>query len=172
MASRALALAFFLAEVKVSDERSAIVLDDPVSSLDHDRRAYLARRLAEESQRRQVIAFTHDMVFVHMLQATATELGIELHGQTLGRALHRVGMVSGELPTKMLSTGKQLTNLRHRLRFDLHPRHKRQDPAYEQQADRWVSDLRKAYEQIIEDTVLNDVVLRFHAQVRRLHGVK
>ena len=48
---RALALAFFLAEVAVSDERSAIVLDDPVSSLDHDRRSYVAERLAEESRR-------------------------------------------------------------------------------------------------------------------------
>ena len=171
---RALALAFFLGEVAVSDERSAIVLDDPVSSLDHDRRSYLARRLAEESQRRQVIVFSHDMAFVHMLQAAATELGIELHGQTLRRAFHRVGMVSGELPTKMLGTGKQLTNLRHRLRFELRPRHKCQDPAYEEDADRWVNDLRKAYDQIIEDTVLNDVVRRFHAhvQVRKLHGVK
>lgn len=171
---RALALGFFLAEVAVSDERSAIVLDDPVSSLDHDRRLYLARRLAQESQRRQVIVYTHDMVFVHMLQTAAIDLGVELHGQTLQRAFHRVGMVSGELPPKMLGTGKQITSLRHRLRFDLRPLHKRQDPTYEQEADRWVSDLRKAYDQIIEDTVLNDVVRRFnaHVQVRRLHGIK
>ena len=171
---RALALGFFLAEVAVSDERSAIVLDDPVSSLDHDRRLYLARRFVEESQRRQVIIYTHDMVFVHMLQTAAIDLGVELHGQTLHRAFHRVGMVSGELPPKMLGTGKQITSLRHRLRFELRPLHKRQEPTYEQEADRWVNDLRKAYDQIIEDTVLNDVVRRFnaHVQVRRLHGIK
>ncbi len=77
-------------------------------------------------------------------------------------------------PLLLLGTGKQLTNLRHRLRFELRPRHKRQDPVYEQEADRWVNDLRKAYDQVIEDTVLNDVVRRFHAhvQVRKLHGVK
>lgn len=171
---RALALAFFLAEVAVSDERSAIVLDDPVSSLDHDRRAYLARRLAQESQRRQVIVFTHDMVFVQMLQTAALDLGIELHGQTLERAFHRVGMVSGELPSRLLGTGKQIKQLRHRLRFALRPLHERQDPAYEREADRWVNDLRKAYDQVIEDTVLNDVVRRFnaHVQVRRLHDIK
>jgi energy-coupling factor transporter ATP-binding protein EcfA2 len=171
---RALALGFFLAEVAVSDECSAIVLDDPVSSLDHVRRLYLARRLAQESRRRQVIVYTHDMVFVHMLQTAAIELGVELHGQTLERAFHRVGMVSGELPSKMLGTGKQIKKLRHRLRFDLRPLHKHQDPTYEQEADRWVNDLRKAYDQIIEDTVLNDVVRRFnaHVQIRRLHGIK
>lgn len=171
---RALALAFFLAEVAVSDERSAIVLDDPVSSLDHDRRIYLAGRLVEESRRRQVIVFTHDMVFVHLLQAAAAEFGVDLHGQTLQRAFHRVGMVADELPLKMLGPAKQLRHLRHRLRFELVPKQKKQDPAYAQESDRWVADLRKAYDQIIEDTVLNGTVRRFnaHVRVRQLHGVK
>lgn len=171
---RALALAFFLAEVTVSDERSAIVLDDPVSSLDHERRAYLAERLAGESKRRQVVVFTHDMAFIQLLQEAADDAGVELHGQTLQRAFHRVGMVAGDLPPKMLGTAKQLRALRHRLRWELTPKHKHQDPLYEQEADRWVADLRKAYDQVIEDTVLNGTVRRFssHVRVRRLHGVK
>jgi recombinational DNA repair ATPase RecF len=171
---RALSLAFFLAEVAVSDERSAIILDDPVSSLDHERRAYLAERLAEESKRRQVIVFTHDMAFIHMLQEAADDAGIGLHGRTLQRAFHRVGMVANDLPMKMLGTAKQLRALRRRLRSELVPKHKHQDPLYEQEADLWVADLRKAFDQIIEDTVLNGTVRRFssHVQVRRLHGVK
>ncbi len=54
------------------------------------------------------------------------------------------------------------------------PKHKRQDPLYEQEADRWVADLRKAYDQVIENTVLNGTVRRFstHVRVRQLHGVK
>ncbi len=171
---RALSLAFFLAEVAVSDGRSAIILDDPVSSLDHQRRAYLAERLAQESKRRQVIVFTHDMAFIHLLQEAAGEAGVELHGQTLQRAFHQVGMVASDLPMKMLGSAKHLRALRHRLRSDLVPKHKRQDPLYEQEANRWVTDLRNAYDQVIEDTVLNGTVRRFsaHVQVRRLHGVK
>jgi recombinational DNA repair ATPase RecF len=171
---RALSVAFFLAEVAVSDERSAIILDDPVSSLDHERRAYLAERLAEESKRRQVIVFTHDMAFIHLLQEAAEGADVELHGQTLQRAFHRVGMVADDLPMKMLGTAKQLRALRHRLRSELAPKHKHQDPLYEQEADRWVADLRKAYDQIIEDTVLNGTVRRFsaHVRVRKLHDVK
>lgn len=171
---RALSLAFFLAEVAVSEERSAIILDDPVSSLDHKRRAYLAERLAEESKRRQVIVFTHDMAFIHLLQEAAEDAEVELHGQTLQRAFHRVGMVADDLPMKMLGTAKQLRALRHRLRSELVPKHKHQDPLYEQEADHWVADLRKAYDQIIEDTVLNGTVRRFsaHVRVRQLHGVK
>jgi hypothetical protein len=171
---RALSLAFFLAEVAVSDERSAVVFDDPVSSLDHARRAYVAERLIEESKRRQVVVFTHDMAFVHLLQEAADSADIPLHGQTLERAFHKVGMVAGDLPTKMLGTAKQIRALRHHLRFEVAPKHKQQDPLYEQAANRWVSDLRKAYDQIIEDTVLNGTVRRFsaHVRVRQLHGVK
>lgn len=171
---RALSLAFFLAEVAVSDERSAIILDDPVSSLDHARRAYLAERLVAESKRRQVVVFTHDMTFVYLLQEAADEAGVSLHGQTLERAFHRVGMIAGELPTKMLGPAKQIRMLQHRLRFELTPKHEQQDPVYEQEAGRWVNDLRKAYDQVIEDTVLNGTVRRFssHVRVRQLHGVK
>ncbi len=171
---RALSLAFFLAEVAVSDERSAVIFDDPVSSLDHARRAYLAERLVEESKRRQVVVFTHDMAFVHLLQEAADVAGVPLHGQTLERAFHQVGMVAGELPTKMLGPAKQIRALRNRLRFKLAPKHKHQDPTYAQEADRWVNDLRKAYDQLIEDTVLNGTVRRFssHVRVRQLHGVK
>ena len=39
---RAVALAFFLAEVGVSEHGGGVVLDDPVSSLDHARRSYVA----------------------------------------------------------------------------------------------------------------------------------
>jgi len=171
---RALSLAFFLAEVAVSDERSTIVLDDPVSSLDHQRREYLAARLAQESKRRQVIVFTHDMAFIHLLQEAADEAGVQLHGQTLRRAFHRAGTVAFEFPTKLLGPAKRLRALRHRLRAELSPKHKHEDPQYEQLADAWLTDLRKAYDQIIEDTVLAGTVRRFssHVRVRRLHEVK
>lgn len=171
---RALSLAFFLAELAVSEGRSAIVLDDPVSSLDHDRRVYIANRLAAESKRRQVIVFTHDMPFVHLMQEATRDADAEIHGQTLHRAFHRVGMVANNLPTKMLGTAAQLRTLEHRLRFELAPMHKRQEPQYEQEADRWVWDLRKAYEQLIVDRVFNGSVRPFnaHIKVRNLHDVK
>lgn len=51
------------------------------------------------------------MPFVHLLQEAADEAGVELHGQTLQRAFHRVGMVADELPIKMLGTGKRLRAL-------------------------------------------------------------
>ncbi|WP_430648721.1 AAA family ATPase, partial [Bradyrhizobium neotropicale] len=64
---RCVALAAFLAELSTIDAQSAIVFDDPVSSLDHLHRDKVAARLAEAGKTRQVIVFTHDMAFLLLL---------------------------------------------------------------------------------------------------------
>lgn len=70
---RAVALADFLTEVAMNPGSAGIVFDDPVNSLDHQRKVLIARRLAAESKRRQVIVFTHDLVFVTALLTAAEE---------------------------------------------------------------------------------------------------
>jgi ABC-type cobalamin/Fe3+-siderophores transport system ATPase subunit len=64
---RAMAIGSFLAELGIAEHKGAIVFDDPVSSLDHQRKTYIARRLAEEAKVRQVVVFTHDLVFLSLL---------------------------------------------------------------------------------------------------------
>lgn len=61
---RAMALALFLAEAGSQNHRSAIVFDDPSTSLDHRHRFHMAERLVELSKDRQVLIFTHDAVFL------------------------------------------------------------------------------------------------------------
>ncbi|MFD2029379.1 AAA family ATPase [Ancylobacter dichloromethanicus] len=74
---RALALAGFLTEVALTDGSGPIVIDDPVSSLDRDRSAKVAERIAEEATKRQVIVFTHDIIFFNELCRVADDAGIE-----------------------------------------------------------------------------------------------
>lgn len=71
---RCIALAAFLAELSQASHQSALVFDDPVSSLDHWHREKIAQRLVEESLIRQVIIFTHDTVFLNDLEAFAQQL--------------------------------------------------------------------------------------------------
>ena len=170
----ALATAFFLAELRVGNERSAIILDDPVSSLDHQRREHVATRLAEEARHRQVVVLTHDLVFLHYLQEKAAELGVELHGQALRRAYHAVGVVDPDLPWNAKSPMERLKALRHRLKTELKPLFKGDDPRYGREAELWTLDLRKAYERLIEVYVLGGTVERQarHIQVRKLHKVR
>ena len=76
---RGLALACFLAELDEIGRDHGIIVDDPVSSLDHSRMQSVARRLAEEAAKgRQVIVFTHNILFHHMLSAEARRLKVGL----------------------------------------------------------------------------------------------
>jgi hypothetical protein len=65
---RATALADFLTEIQVSGNCSGLVFDDPVTSLDHERKKLIAKRIVEEANNRQAIVFTHDLVFVAKLK--------------------------------------------------------------------------------------------------------
>jgi energy-coupling factor transporter ATP-binding protein EcfA2 len=77
---RALALACFLAEV--ADHGAGLIVDDPVSSLDHLRLPRVAARLvAEAAKGRQVIVFTHNIVFFNEVIMKTAEAGdrVRLH---------------------------------------------------------------------------------------------
>jgi len=60
---RAVALADFLTEAALNELNSGLIFDDPVNSQDHQRKEQIAARLVEESKSRQVIIFTHDLLF-------------------------------------------------------------------------------------------------------------
>ncbi|HET7454224.1 MAG TPA: AAA family ATPase [Solirubrobacterales bacterium] len=170
----ALATAFFLAELRVGNERSAILLDDPVSSLDHQRREHVATRLVEESAERQVVVLTHDFVFVSYLLESAEALGLEMRAQTLVRADGEVGVVSSDLPWQARSPMERLRALRHELRSELRPLYKGRDSRYERRAQQWLLDLRRGYERLIEIYLLNGVIERqaLPIRVQKLHGIR
>ena len=75
---RVVAIADFLTEVALNPANTGIILDDPVTSLDHQFRKLIAKRLIEESKKRQVIIFTHDLVFLTMLVDIADKEKVEI----------------------------------------------------------------------------------------------
>lgn len=64
---KVIAIADFLAEMQLSEVNKGIIFDDPVTSLDERRKSEIAKRLAKEALQKQVIIFTHDLVFVSSL---------------------------------------------------------------------------------------------------------
>jgi len=70
---RCVAFAGFMAEIVTNNNTSAIILDDPVSSLDHLHREVIAKRLANEGCNRQIVVFTHDLPFLFMLRNACAE---------------------------------------------------------------------------------------------------
>ena len=75
---RAVALADFLTEIKLSGPHSSIILDDPVTSLDIEWRGKIASLLVAEAKNRQVIVFTHDLPFLYFLKKHAEIERVEL----------------------------------------------------------------------------------------------
>jgi ABC-type ATPase involved in cell division len=73
---RALALACFLAEIGDEGATYGLVVDDPVSSLDQRRIRLVAQRLVQEAVKgRQVVVFTHNLVFFNEMVSEAARVG-------------------------------------------------------------------------------------------------
>ncbi len=64
---KAIGIALFLAEAKSQGDENPIVLDDPVTSVDHEVADSLAKRLLALSLNRQIIIFTHNKLFYDSL---------------------------------------------------------------------------------------------------------
>ena len=99
---RMVALAAFLAELRVAGDVCGIVFDDPVSSLDHRHRQAVARRIAQEALLRQVVVFTHDLFFMFLLEEAAEKEAVSsLHRQHVCRNAfgdRRPGVVDSDMP--------------------------------------------------------------------------
>ncbi len=64
---KAVALADFLAEQSLRPLRAPLVFDDPATSFDHERKELIAKRIVALSASRQVVVFTHDLMFASYL---------------------------------------------------------------------------------------------------------
>lgn len=81
----AAALADFLTEIELNGSCAGLIFDDPVTSMDHMRKESIAERLVDEATRRQVIVFTHDILFTNYLATAAEEKNVAFAGRTVWR---------------------------------------------------------------------------------------
>ena len=82
----ALGLAAYFTEASVHELGSALILDDPVTSLDHIRRERVANRLVDSAETRQVVVFTHDVAFVANLKDAATRKNVVVAERSASRS--------------------------------------------------------------------------------------
>jgi AAA domain, putative AbiEii toxin, Type IV TA system len=166
---RCLSIAAFFAELSTADDPSGIVFDDPVSSLDYRWREGVARRLVEEAKTRQVIVFTHDVVFLLLLKQLAEELDVEQLDQHVRYLSKGAGVCAEELPWVALPVKKKIGYLKNEWRAaDKLFRNGHQD-AYEKEAKHLYGLLREAWERALEEVLLGGVVERFRPSVQTQH---
>lgn len=163
---RCLSIAAFFAELSTADDHSGIVFDDPVSSLDYKWREGVAQRLVQEADTRQVIVFTHDVVFLLLLKQFAEELQVEQIDQHVRYLSQGAGVCAEELPWVALKVARRIGHLKSLLQEaeTLH-RNGHQSP-YEHKAMLIFGLLREAWERGIEEVLLGGVVERYRPGVQ------
>ncbi len=168
---RAIALGSFLAELKLANHACGIVFDDPVSSLDHMRRGRVARRLATESKLRQVLIFTHDVVFLQQLRDECERLDVSQLFCSLEANGGFYGNVAEGLPWAHKSYAERIDVLeKAQKRFEKMPWPAAPSEKLASEMIRQYSFLRATIERVAQDFVLNGTVQRFkdYIDVKRL----
>jgi AAA domain len=157
---RALALAAFFTEVAVTEGSGPIVIDDPVSSLDRQRGSCVAERIVAEAKQRQVIVFTHDLIFFNDICREADAKGV--YAETV--ALFADGSNAGKVdPAGVVWKGLNVDKRLKRIEQDSIAVKKlyATSPAdYEVGTKGLYGRLRDTYERAVEEIIFCDIVRR------------
>jgi hypothetical protein len=163
--ARCLSIASFFAELSTAADQSAILFDDPVSSLDHFWRGNVAERLVLESRSRQVIVFTHDVVFLLAIAESTEKHGVVLTHQYLRRGGLNVGVCSQRLPWAAMKVNNRIGVLKDMSQSAAALHRKGEQSEYEERACEIYGHLREAWERAVEEVLLNGVIERYRNSV-------
>ena len=164
----ALGLAGFLTEVILDESKSAVVFDDPVSSLDAGRRSKVAKRLMDLAAERQVILFTHEITFVHELMRQAEDHSHDVVPRSIQRFGDRPGKVSDKFPWAAQDIPQRLDELGTDLARMRRERSGMDDDVYAKQVRLWAGNLSETWERAVNLEIVNQVVDRGTNQVKPL----
>ena len=164
----ALGMAGFFTEVELEPSKSAVVLDDPVSSLDHVRRGCVAARLARLAHERQVIVFTHDTAFVVDLRLAARSEGVEVVERFIERFRGVPGQCSTGHPWKVKDVGPRLQVLEQELAQIRRERQELDQEHYESRAAEWSGRLSETWERVLSLEIAGRLFDRGTQEVRPL----
>lgn len=162
---KAIAIASFMAELRVSGHKQAVVFDDPVTSLDHMRRGKVAFRLAQEALTRQVIVFSHEPVFVTALVNMCSKVGAASSVLSLTWSKSSCGVVMPGMPWErqnFQSRIQDLKKLQKRLYEEI-----TDYPSVQQEEDirKFYGRLRATTELVAQEECLRGTVRRFEDKI-------
>lgn len=166
---RIVGLAAFLADAAEKPHVAPFVFDDPISSLDHDFEWYVAFRLAELAQSRQVVVFTHRLSLYGALEDAARKFGDDWKQKHLHQ--HCIEMFSGvaghpaDQAAWTANTAKANNILLTRLGEARKAGEASGAEAFRSLAQGICSDFRKLLERTVEDDLLNQVVRRHRRSI-------
>jgi len=159
---RCIAIACFLAEILSDGRKSSVIFDDPVNSLDHRWREDIGKRLVEESLKRQVIVFTHDIVFYkYLLECVDKITGSIVTQIRLDRNRKHTGLVDNTPPWDALPIKTRIGQLKNSLQALDKVDRTGTELEYCQLCYSFYNMLRESWERLVEEKLFNNVVTRF-----------
>ncbi|WP_246007697.1 AAA family ATPase [Gordonia oryzae] len=161
-----LGLAGFFTEAEFDVSKSAVVFDDPVTSLDHVRRDKVADRLAQLAKSRQVIVFTHDVAFLTDLLKSAGSAEIKIAAYTIQRRGDVPGYVTPGFPWKAQDISQRLNTIRDEITKVAKDRQSLDDDEYEQRVNTIAGHLSETWERTVTSEIVNRVYDRSKSEVR------
>lgn len=174
---RGLALAGFFTELSMMPHKSAIIFDDPITSMDDENSARIAKRLVEAAKERQVVVFTHRISFAVQLEEEAKRQGLpdsEFRTKTVSKLAHP-GIVEDRMPWDGMKVKQRVGWLKNSLQSELGPLHRSGDAeAYQNKAEHFYKKLRETWERAVEERLFGDVIKRHSRNVatQQLKDVK
>lgn len=168
---RALGLACFLGEILGDPVKHGAIIDDPVSSLDHIRIRRVAERLVREAaEGRQIIIFTHNLIFYSevMFAAARNEPQVLVLCHCIRKDEAKgFGIIhANDAPW----IAKKVKDRLHLLRSERLPIFKDRTDGdtekYRKEVTDFYTDLRETWERFVEEVLLGGVVERFNNEVK------
>lgn len=162
----ACSLADFLTEVELDKSNCGIIFDDPVTSLDHERKDKISQRLAVEAGRRQVAVLTHDIVFMSQLAKHAARQSIPIVAHWMKQVNGIPGCVEENTSPKLASLASLKNDCREAVKAFASLGAKDQERALGAAFDY----LRSACEALIEEVLFAGTIQRYddHIKVQNL----
>lgn len=170
----AISLACFLSELSANDDNCGIILDDPVTSLDHRIRSGVVRLLVKEAKTRQVIIFTHDLVFLRDLWEEADHQSADITPQNIEALGNATGIVTRFLPWSGTKVTQRVHHL-DKLLADAKAAEAAGNPDDFKKLNReYYSLLRSTWERAVEEILFNKVLQRLENEIKTqsLTGVR
>lgn len=163
---KVVSLAGFFAELSQSPAKSAIVFDDPVTSLDHTNLRRIARRIARASRDRQVIVFTHNIVFANELEDAAEKLGedVSFCSKSIMK-LKSAGIVNEGIDFDNMKVNQRLDSLT-KIINPIRVKYEAGDTTVKSDVIKFYRDLRITWERAIEEVLLNRTIVRYRRDIK------
>lgn len=157
----------FLTEAHFDASKSALIFDDPVSSLDHMKREAVARRIVELAKDRQVVVFTHDVPFTMLLRKAADQFKVSYATRGIEkRRKAEPGYATEHHPWNAKDAAQRVDTLRREIAALRRSEKGMSEEDYQRETEKIAGHMSQTWERIISQVIGEPLVDFMSLEVR------